>query len=606
MPLRAQFLSRRALLLGFVIIAAIALLLGVTRLVAGMDLALQDSQNRILARFFPKMPARQVVVVGIDEESYRQLREPLSLWHPHLGEFLKAMATAKPAVVGLDIILPDRSFDWLVPNYDRRLLEGLLAARKETSLVLGLTLDETGVARKIHPPFVAIAGHDAFGYVMLPLDRDNIVRRYVDHRDEQGKAVPTLVGQMAQRAGIEPSSGGIDYGLTPPTGYIPFHQVLAWMSQGDAQRLRAEFAGKPVLLGSVLRYEDRHFQPINLAPWEPDNGLNVPGVMIQAQMLSSLLNQSMVASVPAAIVAGMCLLMSLLWFVRMRLAELLMLGSALIVLIYVASTVLLHQGVHVAAVALMLSAVVALLGRWMVESILEMQERRRLRRAFSGYVSPQMMEEILAGRLVGEPGGKECTVCVMFADVRGFTTLSESMSPQAVMAMLNRYFEKITQAIHAENGTINCIMGDGVMAIFGAPNSMANPSERAFAAARRMLAALPELNRELAAEGGAPLTIGIGLNVGKAIVGHVGSSTRHDYSAIGDTTNVAARLEGLTKEVGYPLVCSAAVAAALDFPAGLFDLGIHALKGRSPLQVYGWRPADGQEGSDNQRAMSAA
>ena len=584
-----RFLSRKGLLAGFVAVLAFALLIGSTQLLTIPDLALRDSQSRILAHYFPKQPARDVVIVGIDEKSFDNFAEPLALWHAHFGQFLQAMALAKPAVLGMDIVLPDRSFDWLVPNHDRRLLEGLLAARKTTNLVLGVTLDERGAARKIHPPFMAIAGENAFGFVMLPLDQDNVVRRYAGHTRDDGMPAPTLVGKMAQKLGIDADAGGIDYALVPPAQYIPFQQVIEWMGQGEMRRLQETFANKPVLLGTVLRYEDRHFQPVNLAPWEPENGLYVPGVTIQAQMLSSLINGKLVSTAPAAALMGMCLLASLFWFLSLRLPFALLLAALAVAGTYVTSAFLLHKNISFNAAGLMLTVVVALIGRWLVDAILEMRERRRLRNAFSGYVSPQIMKEILAGRLVGQPGGEMRTVCVLFADMRGFTTLSETMAPPGVMALLNRYFEKITLAIHAEDGTINCFMGDGIMAIFGAPKSMENPSIQGYSAARRMLVAVAELNAELALEGKPAVSIGIGLNVGPAIVGHVGSHARHDYSAIGDTTNVAARLEGLTKEVGYPLVCSVAVASAVGFPEGFADLGVHAVKGRSALQIYGWK-----------------
>lgn len=572
---------------GFGALLLLALLLTTTAILTPLNLALSDSQSRILARHFPKHPAQQVVIVGIDEATVGQLQEPLALWHPHLGKFFEAMAIAQPAAVGLDIALPDRSFNWLVPGYDKRLMEGLLAARRQTHIVLGLTLDENGNTRKVYPPFAAVAGEDAFGYVLLPLDEDNVVRRFADRPGQSA----TLVGQMARKLGVAPSAGRIDYALQPAQTYIPLHQVLGWADKGDADELKRRFSGKPVLLGSVLKYEDRHFQPINLAPWESDNALNVPGVAIHAHILSSIVNHSLVSPLPQGWLIAASVLACLLWFVRARLLWVAALAVGVSMLIYASSAYLLRQGGYVPVAGLIAIALLALFGRWTAESILEMRERRRLRKAFAGYVSPQMMEEILAGRLSGGLGGVAREVCVMFADVRGYTTLSESMSPQAVIAVLNRYFEAVTQAIHAEGGTVNCIMGDGLMAIFGAPKPLDNPSVRAFAAARRMLAALPELNRELAAEGITPLNIGIGLNAGPAIVGHVGSRTRHDYSAIGDTTNVAARLEGLSKEVGYPLVCSQAVAAAIGFPDELVDLGKHAIKGRSPVHVFGWKPA---------------
>ena len=107
---------------------------------------------------------------------------------------------------------------------------------------------------------------------------------------------------------------------------------------------------------------------------------------------------------------------------------------------------------------------------------------------------------------------------------------------------------------------------------------------------RNMLERLRALNLKLAARGEAPIAIGIGLHVGDAVVGHVGADTRHDYTAIGDTVNVASRLEGLTKDVGFPLVCSAGVFAALGEQAGFTQLGERAIKGHRPVDVYGWRP----------------
>ena len=130
------------------------------------------------------------------------------------------------------------------------------------------------------------------------------------------------------------------------------------------------------------------------------------------------------------------------------------------------------------------------------------------------------------------------------------------------------------------------------MAFFGAPKELADPCEPAFAAAREILARLAVLNQALAAEGISPLEIGIGLHVGDAVVGHIGSAQRHEYTAIGDTVNVASRLEGVTKEVGFPLVCSRAVAEALggDGKNGLLALGARPIKGHAPVEVFGWRP----------------
>ncbi|MGH9578044.1 MAG: adenylate/guanylate cyclase domain-containing protein, partial [Terriglobales bacterium] len=137
------------------------------------------------------------------------------------------------------------------------------------------------------------------------------------------------------------------------------------------------------------------------------------------------------------------------------------------------------------------------------------------------------------------------------------------------------------------------IMGDGLMAAFGTPKPLDNPCREAFDAARAMLEFVTELNRQFLAEGQAPVDIGIGLNAGEAVIGHVGASSRHDYTAIGDVTNVASRLESLTKEAGYRLVCSRVVMERLVNNEGLASLGPMAIKGHTPVEVYGYDKVGG-------------
>lgn len=560
-----------------------------------LERASLDSQHQLLREHFPQTAQQPVVVVGIDEHAIDHYPEPLALWHPQLGQFLSAMAIAQPKTVGLDVVLPERSFDHLVPQYDRQLLLGLLAAKRQTTLVLGLTVDPSGQQRKIYAPFVSVAGTPSLGYALLPADADNIVRRYNTHVGQDGNAVPTLVGNMAKASGADAPAGWINYSLRHNIQYIPFEHVLTWAQQNNLVALRQNFAGKAVILGSVLRYEDRLPQPVNLAEWEADNNNTVPGVLVHAQTLSSMLNGGLIQPVARIVVILGLITAASLCLLNLHLSRVLIIGTAISIGLYGVATTLLHQGVYLPISSMVVLAWLGLLARWVLESLAQIREKRRLRQTFAGYVSPAVMDEILAGRLTGGLSGEVRTVCVMFADVRGFTALGETMPAQAVIALLNRYLDQVTLAIHAQGGTLNSIMGDGIMAIFGAPKPMDNPSEQGFAAARAILRSLPLLNQELAAEGKPQLSIGIGLNVGEAIVGHFGSHTRHDYSAIGDTTNVASRLEGLSKGLGYPLIMSKAVATALSLPQGLQPLGPQAIKGHSALELYGWQEPESDQ-----------
>jgi len=146
----------------------------------------------------------------------------------------------------------------------------------------------------------------------------------------------------------------------------------------------------------------------------------------------------------------------------------------------------------------------------------------------------------------------------------------------------------MVQCIHQNNGTVDKFMGDGIMAFFGAPKDAENPCEEAFNAATMMLIKLGELNAEWIKENNEPISIGIGLHYGPAYLGYIGSKDRHEYSAIGDSVNLAARLEGLTKGSGYPVMVSSTVLDLLPHIPGFVDLGSKAVKGRSDVHVFGW------------------
>ena len=179
------------------------------RVFEAADHALLDAGFRLLRERHPQPVARDVVLVGVDENTFRELREPFALWHPHLGRFLKAMAAAKPSVVGLDIVLPDKSYDFLIAGYDLPLLEGLAALRAGVPVVLAQSQDEHGSRRELYPPYLALAGKDAVGSVAVCRDADLVVRRF-DACGGSG-AEATLAGRMAARLGIEQGwSGYID------------------------------------------------------------------------------------------------------------------------------------------------------------------------------------------------------------------------------------------------------------------------------------------------------------------------------------------------------------------------------------------------------------
>jgi len=193
------------------------------------------------------------------------------------------------------------------------------------------------------------------------------------------------------------------------------------------------------------------------------------------------------------------------------------------------------------------------------------------------------------GRLPREKGGRqdiERVVTVLFADIRGFTTRCESLAPVDAVRLLNLYHEHMTGVVEAHGGIVNQLVGDGIMAIFGATGQSRHADE-AIAAGRAMLDSLDELGERLEAHGFDPVRIGVGVNTGPAIVGTIGSSRRMEYTAIGDTVNTAARLESATKQYGVDLLISDALRARLgpDFVCRTADLV--KVKGKTePVAVF--------------------
>jgi class 3 adenylate cyclase/CHASE2 domain-containing sensor protein len=528
-----------------------------------LDQRALDLEFSLLHRWLPRAAPREVVVVGIDEQSTAALPEPIALYHNHLARFLDQMRIAQPAAVGIDLTLPDRSFDRVQPGLDMRLTRSIVEARRAYPLVLALTVDADNVTRDVHRPFLAAAGPDGAEHAVFPIDADGAIRRTVPR---------SLAGQMARRLGVEPRSGLIDFSRGAPFRYVPFHEMLEW----DAERLQREFRGKPVLLGVAIPHTDEHRVPARLSALDAADPPRAPGVMLHAQQLRNLLGDGLVRPAPTWLVA----------LVGASAAALLHAPWAVVAAIpaaFLATLALLAAGWSFPFAAIAAATLVPL-GVHLAERV---AERRRLSASFKGYVSPSVMHEILAGRIQPDLTGVRRFVCVMFADIRGYTARAQEMRPEEVIRFLNRYFERVVAIVHAHGGTVISFMGDGIMVAFGTPRPLDNPCRAAFDTALDMQAFVAELSASLAAEGAPPIDIGIGLNAGEALCGHVGSPERHEYSAIGDVTNVASRLQSLTKEQGYRILISAEVARFLQ-RNDLQPLGALPIRGHAPVEAFGY------------------
>lgn len=217
----------------------------------------------------------------------------------------------------------------------------------------------------------------------------------------------------------------------------------------------------------------------------------------------------------------------------------------------------------------------------------EERKRKEVRSAFQYYLSPAVIEQVLENPDRLKLGGEKKTLTVMFSDVRGFTTISETLDAEELSALLNEYLTPMTDIVFATGGTLDKYMGDALMAIYGAPLDQPDHAERACGACLQMMDKLQELKAGWAQRGLPPIDIGIGLNTGPMSVGNMGSTQRFDYTVMGDAVNLGSRLEGINKEYGTHIIIGPETAKLVRDGFFLRELDSVAVKGKKePVVIF--------------------
>jgi adenylate cyclase len=330
-------------------------------------------------------------------------------------------------------------------------------------------------------------------------------------------------------------------------------------------------------------------------PTSTSGSAEMSGPEIQASAIATLEQGIPLRSVPGWVDIALIVLMALVApLVGIRMGALVATSAGLVALAaFVVGTQIAFDDGHIVAVTSPIA--VALLSTASVVGIhyfTEVRERRRTRTAFARFVPAAVVDKVLEQAEDGlRLGGEEVLGTVLFSDIRGFTTFSESHHAGEVIDILNRYLTEMTDAIMGHGGTLIAYLGDGIIAIFGAPLEQADHADRALAAADEMLGPrMASFNHWLGERGVEPFETGIGINSGMFMAGNVGSQDRLEYTVIGDTVNTAARMEGLTKGSGHSLfIAESTRFMLLGEPPPLQYIGEFEIRGRAGrMQI--WAP----------------
>lgn len=539
---------------------------------------------------------KKIYIIGIDDKTLEQYG-PVNTWSrdipARLVEVLSADASAAPAVIGFDVIYSEN----VKQEADVRFAN---ACKEAGNVVTAMTFSfkeqpETDAEGNViyNPyyvdyvvaPYESLRVNTTCGFVNTLVDRDGYARQTMAYLDYQGERVYHFSSQIYKlyqesqgKEAIFPATYGRNnrYYFSY-SGKSGGYNVVSMADVLDGTVDAKIFQDAIVLVGAyAVGMQDSYMPAIS-------HNSQMYGVEIHANIIEALLEgrtQLPVASVVYAIAAGLLCGILLLLMRRMKI----LLASALLVVLVALDLflgrVLYLRGIIVPVIFLPVVFALIYLGRVIQGYLTEIRRRRRVVDVFKQYVAPQVVDKISKDKdfeLV--LGGENRHIAVLFVDIRGFTTMSESLQPEEVVEILNEYLSLTTKSIFDNGGTLDKFVGDATMAVFNAPFDLDDYIFRAVCTAWDMKAGADAISEKFEKRFGKSVAFGIGVNCGNAVVGNIGCDFRMDYTAIGDTVNTAARLESNAKR-GQILI-SEAVYEAVKERVEVTPVGEIPLKGKS-------------------------
>ena len=582
----------------------------------------------LLLRLRGQQRSPGIVLIKIDDQAFEKLGEKQPLPRNYIASLVDIAARGGAKIVGIDIELKVATD----PAEDEKLIKAIAVAEANgvTKIVPVYVIrpgkeDEHGATYR-HAPFFDPGLKVGGGFANAPMDGDGIVRQVpLAVRGEDGTILPSLaLAVLARHAGYDSASlsgqlrGGATVRLNLPEWHklngkllaqstpFEFHLDESWKinfagGQGSfaslpseplAQLARANiplaadnpFRGKIVLIGASFQ-DSRDF-------FATPNGL-MSGLEIHANIIHTLLTRSHIR--PANRILAMLLL--LLFAVAASVLTTLLRPVTVMVLSLVAIPVVLLPLSYAALTQLGLwvdFATPLLVTSWGALAT-EYRDSRQIRKSLGEYVGWEVADQIV--HQDEDLQGKSCEVSVFFTDVRDYTTLCESASPDQIAALMREVFGVMGKVIANHNGHIFDFIGDAVLAVFGAPNTNPDHADAAVHSAIEVTAALDELNGRWEKRGIPRLRIGVGIHSGPVVIGVVGTGERKKYDVTGDTVNTGSRVEGLNKQYGTTILITRETMGQLKGQFVIRPCGTVQVKGRTQaVEVFEVRAAGAVEG----------
>jgi adenylate cyclase len=567
-----------------------------------------------------------VVLVDFDEETFDRIAK-YPIPRETIARVVSLVGAQKPRVIGMDVFLSEpRNAAEDKAMQDALTAAGVVVLASQESA--GVLPPVTPMAQFCQPEEEGVAsgfckegapGALGYAFVNLPMDDDGFIRRGLLFSGGKTPApsFPLMLAQQYSGQAIKPvdtshaSFNGHDLYYADPVvksfligswGRSPLTHIPAWKFLADEAPANA-VTDKLVLMGqSNDAARDRHFTPLFRSADETGQRLRMAGTEIHGAAVRSLLEGTVVRTATPRLlwvsVALVCWLAALL-MLQLR-TEWGVLSALVLAVLAVGTALVLYARARFwmpflpAELGVFVTLPLALGVQFVLEQIVSRQanaQRKQMMKLFSSYVDPAVANTIWERRDEVLLAGEERVATVMFSDIRSFTAMSAGKPPAEVLAWLNRYMSAMDEVIREHGGFLNKFIGDGLMIIFGLPLSRGVKEEavQALRASVAMLERVEELNREGVGNPALPqLRIGIGLHTGSLMAGSIGSAARQEYSVIGETVNLASRLESLNKQFKTEILMSEATYDLVrQESAGFRALGLAKVAGLDePVEVF--------------------